>query len=268
MAETVNAEIILVYIVGTLAMILLAGGIFFFFITYQKRLLKKELEINKIKTDQQQENIKNTVQAQEKERKRIAQDLHDEVGAMLSVVKLNINRLEKKSSGELPKNLAQETKGYIDDVITQVRRISRALLPPSLEKLGLYNAIEELAKWVNKSNQIQVSCFKTGNIYRLDIKKEMAAFRIVQELINNALKHSEASEIIVKTKFSENYLAISVTDNGVGFDINNLKETGLGLKNLESRSELIDAKFKMNSALQKGTSAVLLLNTYHCNEKR
>lgn len=260
MAETVNAEIVLVYIVGTLAMILLAGGIFFFFITYQKRLLKKELEINKIKTGQQQEMIKNTVQAQEKERKRIAQDLHDEVGAMLSVVKLNINRLEKKSSGEIPKNLVHETKAYIDDVITQVRRISRALLPPSLEKLGLFNAIEELAKWVNKSNQIQVECFKSGETYRLNIKNEMAAFRIVQELLNNALKHSEASQIVVKTRFSNNYLAISVADNGVGFEVNNLEQRGLGLKNLQSRSELINASFKMKSAPQKGTSAVLLLN--------
>src|SRR5690554_5321194 len=113
MAEQGNAEIVLVFIVGTLGMIILVGAIFFFFITYQKRLLKKELEINKIKAGQQEEILQNTVLAQEKERKRIAQDLHDEVGAMLSVVKLNISRFERKAEDPSSKEIAAETKTYL-----------------------------------------------------------------------------------------------------------------------------------------------------------
>ena len=97
MGDTVNAELILVYIIGTFGMIVLSGAIFVFFITYQKRLLKKELEINVIKARQQEEILKNTILSQEKERKRIAQDLHDEVGAMLSVIKLNISLFERKA---------------------------------------------------------------------------------------------------------------------------------------------------------------------------
>src|SRR5690606_27940057 len=118
---------------------------------YQKKMLKKQLELNETRAKQQEEILRNTITAQEKERKRIAQDLHDEVGAMLSVVKLNVGRIEKKSEEEIAKKLAAETKTYLDEVITQVRRISRSLLPPSLEKLGLFFALEELANWVNKS---------------------------------------------------------------------------------------------------------------------
>ncbi|MEN8116325.1 MAG: sensor histidine kinase [Bacteroidota bacterium] len=258
---TANSEIILVYFIGTVGMLLLAGGIFFFFITYQKRLLHKQLELNKVKQEQQEQILRNTIQAQEKERKRIAQDLHDEVGAMLSVVKLNVGRIEKKSEEEKAKALANETKTYLDDVITQVRRISRALLPPSLEKLGLFFALEELANWVNKSDQMKIVCHKSGEQFRFDSKQELAIFRVVQELMNNAIKHSGASLINVNARFSNNSLALLLTDNGKGFNLEEKMNTGLGLINLESRTEMAGAQFKMKSAPGKGTTAIIYLNT-------
>ena len=260
MAESNN--IIFVYFIGTLGMVLLALSIFFFFVTYQKKMLKKQLELNETKAKQQEEILLNTISAQEKERKRIAQDLHDEVGAMLSVVKLNVGRIEKKSEEPMTKELAAETKNYLDEVITQVRRISRALLPPSLDKLGLYFALEELANWVNKADQLKIVCWKGGEQFRFDNKKELAVFRIVQELLNNAIKHSEATVIYVNGRFSPNSnLMISITDNGKGFNLEEKLNTGLGLKNLESRTQIIGAKFKMKSRPGKGTTAIICLDT-------
>lgn len=257
--ESGNAEIILVYFIGTVGMLLLAGGIFFFFVTYQKRLLQKQLELNKVKHNQQEQILRNTIKAIEKERKRIAQDLHDEVGAMLSVVKLNVGRIERKSEEEKAKTLARETKNYLDDVITQVRRISRALLPPSLEKLGLFYALKELANWVNKSDQLQIECWKSGEQFRFESQQELAIFRVVQELMNNAIKHANATLIKVNTRFSNNTLAISFSDNGKGFKIKEITSTGLGLKNLASRSKMAGASFKMKSVEGKGTTAIIYL---------
>jgi len=255
-------SIIFIYFIGTLGMVLLALTVFFFFVTYQKRLLKKQLELNETRARQQEEMIQNTISAQEKERKRIAQNLHDEVGAMLSVVKLNVGRIEKKSEEPVAKELATETKTYLDEVITQVRRISRSLLPPSLEKLGLYFALEELANWVNKADQLKIICWKSGDQFRFDNKKELAVFRIVQELLNNAIKHAGASTINVNARFSpNNNLMISVTDNGKGFDLKEKMNAGLGLKNLESRTQIMNAKFKMKSTPGKGTTAIIYLNT-------
>ena len=251
-----------IYLIGTLGMILLALSIFFFFVTYQKKMLKKQLELNETRAKQHEEILRNTITAQEKERKRIAQDLHDEVGAMLSVVKLNVGRIEKKSEEEIAKKLAAETKTYLDDVITQVRRISRSLLPPSLEKLGLFFAIEELANWVNKADQLKIECWKSGEQFRFDTKKELAVFRIVQELLNNAIKHSGASVIQINARFSpNNNLLISVTDNGKGFELKEKMVTGLGLKNLESRSQIMGAKFKLKSSPSFGTTAIIYLDT-------
>lgn len=252
-------SIVLIYFIGTFGMILLALSIFFFFIIYQKRMLKKQLELNETRARQQKDIIANTILAQENERKRIARDLHDEVGAMLSVVKLNVSRIEKKSEESGAKELAGETKQYLDDVITQVRRISRALLPPSLEKLGLWSAIEELAAWINKSEQIKVECRKGGDPFRFDSVKELAFFRIVQELLNNAMKHSSATTITVNFRFRNDTLIFTVADNGKGFNLND-KATGLGLKNLESRSALAGAKFKLKSWPGKGTRAILYYN--------
>jgi len=255
-------SIIFIYFIGTLGMVLLALSIFFFFVTYQKRMLKKQLELNETKARQQEEILLNTISAQEKERKRIAQDLHDEVGAMLSVVKLNVGRIEKKSEEAVAKELAAETKTYLDEVITQVRRISRSLLPPSLEKLGLYFALEELANWVNKSEQLKIICWKGGDQFRFESKKELAVFRIVQELLNNAIKHANANSIYINTRFSpKNNLMISVTDNGKGFELNEKMNAGLGLKNLESRSQIMGAKFKLKSTPGKGTTAIIYLNS-------
>lgn len=251
-----GSNIVLVYFVGTLGMMLLAFTVFYFFITYQKRMLRKQLELNETRARQQEEIIANTILAQENERKRIARDLHDEVGAMLSVVKLNVGRIEKKTEEAGAKELAGETKKYLDDVITQVRRISRALLPPSLEKLGLWSAVEELTSWINKSEQIKIECFKRGEPFRFESSKELAFFRIAQELLNNAMKHSSATLIEVNFRFCNEKLAFTITDNGQGFDLAG-KSSGLGLKNLESRSELAGARFKLKSWPGKGTRAIL-----------
>ncbi len=255
-----NSEIVFIYFIGTLGMVLLSGAIFFFFIIYQKRILKKELEINRIKSIQQEEIIKNTILAQEKERKRIARDLHDEVGSMLSVVKLNISLFERKADNQKSKALALETKSYIDDVILQVRRISRALMPPSLEKLGLAIAVEELSDWINKSNVLRIVYWCSRMTFRLESKKELAVFRIVQELMNNAIKHSGASQIQIKLRYSTYSFAVSVSDNGKGFVMDERIEKGLGLKNLESRTHMLNAKMKINSIPGKGTTAILCLN--------
>ena len=250
-----NSDVILVYLLGTVGMMVLAGSLFFFFITYQKRLLRKQLELNRVKQDQQKEILRNTIQAQEKERKRIAQDLHDEVGAMLSVVKLNVGRIEKQSEDKA-KKVAGETKSYLDEVITQVRGISRSLLPPSLEKLGLFSAIEEMGNWVNKADEVKVECRKSGEPYRIDVKTELAIFRVVQEMVNNAIKHAQAETIFVNVRFAGG-ISVVVCDNGRGFDLHEKMATGLGLKNLESRTEMVGAKFKLKSKPGKGTCAII-----------
>ncbi len=258
MAEGDGLTLILILVIGTMAMLILAIGIFFFFITYQKRLLAKELEVNQIKTEQQKELLRTAIFAQENERKRFAEDLHDEIGAILSAIKLNLNRLEKKSTEDSIRSIASDTKNNIDEVIFHIRRITRALLPPSLESFGLGQAIRELIFWIDQAEANNVKFSESGDISRFDQMKEMTIFRIVQELLNNALKYSGASLIEIHLKYSRNYLCVLISDNGSGFDVVEARGRGLGLQNLEGRANVINARIKIKSRIGKGTSAILL----------
>ena len=192
--------------------------------------------------------------------KDLPEDLHDEVGAYLSAIKLSLSRIAKKTENEDTRGLANETKIHVDSVISHIRRITRNLLPPSLEKLGLAKAINEFANWVNKSSIFVVDTWVTGRQVRFTPKYEMVVYRVFQELTNNAIKYSKAKTITVKLKFSGNYLYLSVCDNGKGFNMNESKNSGLGLKNIESRLSLLNGKYKITSKINKGTIAIVSVN--------
>lgn len=238
-------------------MLILAFGIILFFSIYKKRLQSQQLYLSQMKAEHRKQLLENTVSSQEKERKRFASDLHDEVGAMLSFIKLNLGRLEKKEENQELKELAAESKEHLNQVITEVRRITRDLSPPTLEKLGLVAAVNEFLSWVKRSDSLLFSLNVTGKEVRFDPKNEIAVFRIAQELINNAIKHAEATKITIKLKYTSTHIFLSVTDNGKGFDVEKAKTKGLGLKNLESRTEILKGSFKFRSKPKKGATFVL-----------
>jgi signal transduction histidine kinase len=261
MADGGELTLILILVIGTLAMLVLALGLFFFFVIYQKRMIAKELEVNQIKSLQQKELLRTTILAEENERKRFAEDLHDEIGAMLSAIKMNLNRLERKSGDDFLRSLAADTKNNLDEVIFHIRRITRALLPPSLERFGLGQAIGELAGWVDRSSSGRIRFTEYGVVRRFGIRREMTVFRIVQELLNNALKYSQARQIDIRLRYSENHLCVWVTDDGIGFDPAEAMGKGLGLQNLKGRADVINAVFRIRSSPGKGTSAILITTT-------
>jgi signal transduction histidine kinase len=259
MAEDSGLTLILIFVAGTLAMLTLALGLFFFFVTYQKRIIAKQLELNQIKSEQQEVLLRNTIFAQENERKRFAEDLHDEIGAMLSAVKLNIARLERKAEEPETRNLAATARTNVEEVIVNIRRITRALLPPSLERFGLGIAISELIGWIQKSETSRIVFHEGGKVRRFDTRIEMTVFRIVQELLNNALKYSSAPRIDIRLKYTATHLFTLVADNGVGFSMEAARGKGLGLQNLEGRARVMNARLKIKSRPGHGSSAIMAL---------
>jgi len=259
MVEGNGLTLILILVAGTLAMLTLALGLVFFFVTYQKRIIAKQLEMNQIKSEQQDALLRTTIFAQENERKRFAEDLHDEIGAMLSAVKLNLARLEKKVEEPGTRNLAANARNNVDEVIFHIRRITRALLPPSLERFGLGIAIGELINWIEKAESSRIVFHEAGSVRRFDIHNEMTVFRIVQELLNNALKYSTASRIDIRLKYTATHLFALVADNGMGFSVDAARGKGLGLQNLEGRARVMKARIKIKSRPGCGSSAILAL---------
>jgi signal transduction histidine kinase len=188
----------------------------------------------------------------EKERKRIASDLHDDVGPLLSAIKIQINHLEGHDDDE--HKLIEKSSRYIDDIIQKMREISNDLLPNVLVRKGLSAAIEDfLGKMPVSGMSVEFNC---PNDQRVASDIEVNVYRLVQEIVHNTVKHAEASKLKLELIISEKQLRLASADNGKGFDYNEMirKNGGLGLLNLQSRTEMMGGDFDFKSAKGKGTS--------------
>lgn len=228
-------------VVGTLSLIISFCAIFLFIILYQKRMIRAQKEKQMMETKFQKDILHSYIDTQEIERKRIAADLHDNVGAALAAVKMMINRIKPKE--DIEKELLVECKRIIQDTANSTREISHNLLPPSLETLGIIKVLERMAKNINSDHIKMILTVDKS----LELKKstELNLFRIVQEMMNNTLKYAKASEILVTITDDNENIAFSYSDNGIGFSTEN--SNGLGFKNIQTRAEMMHAKHKFFS---------------------
>jgi two-component system, NarL family, sensor kinase len=246
------------FIVASSIMLLLAFCIVLFVIYYQKRLIKEELKHQRLEAEYKQKMLQAALESQERERSRLASDLHDSVGAMLSTIKLTLHPVVKAGNGEP----LDHTKQLLDETIETVRRISRDLLPTSLEKFGLTYAIKEMCERINLSGVIEVRVTETGMPVDMDKKREVLVYRIAQELVSNAMRHSQASALKVHMSWS-NHLLLTIRDNGQGFDYASLKDpganrkAGLGLYNIETRVSLLGASLEYEAAQPRGSQFMI-----------
>ena len=247
-------QIITIVIIGVLLLLLMAVALLLFFFFSRKKIIEKELEKKQLEVDHQKEVIHATILTQEKERKRIAQDLHDDISSKLNVIHLNSNFLADGNLSE--KEFAKVNRSIIkvtEKALTSARKIAHDLLPPILEKFGLKSAIEELIDEYNNSKSVLIGSEILYSKDALDSTYELHVFRIIQELINNSIRHGKATKIDVLFQENLNNFMLEYQDNGIGFnkeDINQKK--GLGMKNIESRVELLNGEFKIKTAIDEG----------------
>ena len=254
-------DIPVIIVAGTLGMLILAIGIILFVVVYQKKVIRQQISIQAMEAIHQKEMLEASIETQENERKRIAQDLHDDVGAMLSALKLGVTMMHRKADeGSELKEYAGESKNLIDEAITSVRRLSKELLPATLKEFGLQAALQELCTKLNRStSELEILFVHNETEHRYDYKVELALFRVCQELINNAMKHAQAKKITVELTAATNSLQLDVTDDGLGFDLEAVmnrpgEEKGLGLRNIESRLSLVHTStVHYDTAPGKGT---------------
>ncbi|MEW7281132.1 sensor histidine kinase [Aquimarina sp. 2201CG1-2-11] len=228
-----------IIIIGMLIIFSLALSVIVFFIIYQKRLLAQQKKHQKLESDYQKELLKTSISSQEEERTRIAKELHDDVGAMLTTTKLYFGQISPQLPAEELEEITVKMSGFFDDMIQSVRSISQDLRPVILEKLGLIEAIHSLVQTIQDSGKIKV-IFKNNTTQPISKSKELNLYRIIQELITNTLKHAQASVIHLELKNENNSLVILYEDNGKGLSKENLiLKKGLGLKNIESRLSIL-----------------------------
>ncbi|MEO1516184.1 MAG: sensor histidine kinase [Bacteroidota bacterium] len=264
MDQPTENNIAFLLLLGIIGMLILAVAVILFFVFYQRRLLAQQEKMQQMELDHQKRSLAFLLQGQEAERKRIAQELHDGIGALLSAAKLYVNRLDGKKTEKDLNFIKQETGSILDDTIDNIRRITRDLMPTNLERFGLIAATEDLAKRINDLGQIKF-VFHCNEVRRIDEQKEFALYRMVQELINNSLKYADASEIQLHMIFEQDHLQMTYRDDGKGFDLENWQkdatlQEGLGLRGIESRASFLGASLQLHSAPEKGFSLELYLS--------
>ncbi|MCK7555167.1 histidine kinase [Chitinophaga sedimenti] len=230
-------------LIGTVVMLTLGIVVVVMVVMQQKQVIQYKLSLKDKDLLLQKERLVAVIQGQETERKRIAEDLHDEVGAQLSVLKLNLNHLQQQSqNGQV--ELIKESKEFTDGIIQQLRFISQSLHPQTLDNLGLAHALDSFSSLMNKNKTISVRFQRDNSEFPVDREKALNIYRVVQELINNIIKHAEAKNILISYQSTNSMLTVTVEDDGNGRLTDSLQESrkktgSLGLKNIESRLNII-----------------------------
>jgi signal transduction histidine kinase len=243
---------------GTLLMFLLAGMLLFFVSSYQKRLLRNKAEVETMKSRHQLDLFQSSIDAMEDERRRVSRDLHDEIGAALSMLRLQVGQLNltKEIHSVNTEKIIVGSKQLIDSTIENVRRISNDMLPHGLDEFGLKYALEMLCDKIESASHLVIN-LDLHDLERLENRLELALYRILQELLNNTLKHAQATEVHISFMAGNQQLTIIYQDNGKGFDIETLTKRGLGLSNIESRVNMIHGKLTYIPTVEKGVEVVI-----------
>jgi two-component system, NarL family, sensor kinase len=258
-----NNDTIYIYIL----LIVIASGIVFFRNIDHKHkqliaLSQKEIReqtINELKIDHQLLASRAVLMGEEKERGRISRDLHDGLGGILSAVKLGLSGI--RNSNSLPADMNEKLDLALNQLnasISELRSIAQNLMPEALTNFGLKDALNDFCTHLGSNNQIEISFLFYGESIRFDQSVENALFRIAQEALNNSLKHSNATKIIVQLIQDESWVNLTVQDNGQGFDLEQVrdKKSG-GLKNMRARAEIFDGRFHIDSKPGEGTEIIV-----------
>lgn len=221
------------------------GGFYLYRFNQQNKLSKALLEEQTLR-------LKAVIETQETERRRIAEELHDGVGQMLCVAKMNVSVLREEPEAE--NDLWDNLENIIDQSVSEVRNVSHAMMPSVLMKVGLKAALNEYIEQLNASKQIRVELICNNFDIRLDANSEVSVYRIIQELLSNAIKHGKAQRAWVNLDDSDGNLKVSVKDNGRGFNIDKLQtNSGNGWYNINSRISLLGGKPEIHSVIGEGT---------------
>lgn len=250
---------------GGLVAVSLIGFLLFKNTKRKQRIAEQQSQIEiqkteKILRDQELTTIDAMIEGQEKERQRLASDLHDSVGATLSAAKLQFDHLSKNKDklGELDE-LFGKTGKLLDDAYTEVRSMAHIKNSGVLAKNGLLPAIQKLAKNASGTNKLQIDVQDFGLEERLENSLEITVFRIIQELVTNIIKHANAQEATISVTQHEDSLNIMVEDDGKGFNpMNSFKsDDGMGLDSIERRVEHLEGSMEVDSSEGNGTTIVI-----------
>lgn len=233
-----------VLFIGTMGMLVLTVGLVLFIIFHQRKVSRYQRTLQKMEEEQQKILLNASIKLQEEERQRLAADLHDDAGPLLATARLYLNENLVNQDKATQLQSIFQARQIIDDTIQLVRNISHSLMPPTLKNFGLESAVNDLFQKISGSGSMNASSRFHDYKDRLKTEKELIVFRIVQELVNNILKHSNSSFIHLTQNVHGDKFYMRIHHDGRGivqsdFEKLNKSNIGLGLKNISSRLRVV-----------------------------
>jgi signal transduction histidine kinase len=258
-----DPEIYFIIIIGIILGLLLVGFIVTILFLYQKRQQRQEQEMDRMKDMYEKEALRSQLEIQENTFKTIAQELHDNIGQMLSVVKLSLSVLPLEKENPIFDQV-QNSREILNKAIFDLSNLTKSLHTERIADIGLVESIRYELYALRKTGIIKIQFNSEGIETPFTEQKSIFLFRMFQEIMNNILKHAKATEVIVHLQYLDNIFVLEIKDDGVGFDVTAKKESassgsGVGLRSLFNRASIIGADISINSEPGNGTSILIEL---------
>jgi len=258
---TDNHDIFFMIIGGTIVLVLLLCFIVSFLFVYKARQERHKREMQEIKKQYDQEILKTELEIKEQTLKNISEEIHDNVGQVLSLAVLNLSALEFKDANKASQKVDNITR-LVEKAVADLRNLSKTMDASNIAQVGLAAIIQFELEMLEKTGMYKTAFNLLGTEKRLTGSREIVIYRIVQESLNNVMKHAEATSVEVALVFSDACLVIDVADNGRGFNMahtnkGTMSGNGAGLKNMTSRAALIGGELTIKSVPSYGTRIIL-----------
>ncbi len=253
-------QIVSVVVVGTIITLLVVCFLISFVYLYQKRHFKYSKEKELLRNQFQEELLKTQLEIQEQTFQTISEEIHDNIGQALSIIKLNIN-LIINDLPEKPKAHLLASKDILTRTIRDLRDLSKTLNTDYISELGIVGAIDQQLSLLQKTGNYETKMEVNGNFERYAVNRELILYRVVQELLNNIIKHANATAITTTIEYLPEKMILTLEDNGIGIDIEKIttSKSGIGIINMKNRLKLIDGKMDLLNQYNSGTCAIIEL---------
>jgi len=248
-------DILISIVIASVFFVLIASFLLFLVFIFLRRQRKNKQEKEDMKNRFEQTLLKTQLEIQEQAFSYISQEIHDNIGQVLSLVRLNLNTLGNNPTHEK----LEQTDDLLGKAIKDLRDLSHNLQNSRIHDIGIVESIRQLLFSLQKTGRYRTFFHSSDHFHILDINTDIILYRMIQELVNNIIKHAQASEIDIHIDSSPEMTIIRISDNGIGFDTSLLKASrpGIGLQNISNRAKTINATVDLKSSPGNGTVITL-----------
>ena len=256
-----NSDIALLIVISTLILLFLLSFIIAILFLYQKKNVLYFKQLGNVKNNHEKNLLQTQLEIQEQTFQDIARDIHDNIGLSLTLAKLQLNTIDYSDPLKIQEHI-NSSVDLIGKSINDLSDISKSFNSEAIKTNGLYNTLKIESEKINGSGKHLVEFIEKGNIVFLDANKELILYRIAQEALNNVLKHADASRIWIKLIYDTTHISLSITDNGMGFDKDEIEiyrsgQVHTGLNNIRNRTKTLNGSVVITSKPGNGTSVCI-----------